>query len=66
MKKMILFRGLLIGLLIVVNGTLTLDAQAVDRSQSAANFRLRRNVRTSYARTMKHARTAPQALPTKH
>jgi subtilase family serine protease len=64
MKKMILFRGLLIGLLIVVNGTLTLDAQAVDRSQSVANFRLRRNVRTSYARTMKHARTAPQALPT--
>ena len=59
MKKTILFRGLLM----MMSGLLTLHAQTVDPSHPPVNFRLRRNLRTSYARSARHARAAVQALP---
>ncbi len=60
MKKAVLFRGLLI----VMSGMLTLNAQTDGPSQAVSSFRLRRNLRASPSQLRKRARTDVQTLPT--
>jgi subtilase family serine protease len=60
MKKILLFRGLLI----LMSGMLALYSQTADQSPAPSNFRLRRNVRTTAAHGMKRAHAAVQQIPT--